>query len=216
MAVEASEYVQPEDRARMRIDQMLSSAGWSVQDYKAINLYAATGVAVRELVTNAGPADYVLFVNRQAVGAIEAKKQGTTLAGVEWQTVKYQTNVPDELPAVKTGTGHLPFGYESTGDETWFTCRFDPEPTARRRVLVSPTRNHLCDGRGPHRRPRRLVASPGSRHRPARALEIDSVAARCATRRHPQPRTLASGQQAASAHPDGDGLGQDVRCGEHC
>jgi type I restriction enzyme R subunit len=28
--------------------------------------------------------------------------------------------------------GHLPYGYESTGDETWFTCRMDPEPTARR------------------------------------------------------------------------------------
>jgi type I restriction enzyme R subunit len=154
MAVEASDYVQPEDRARMRIDQMLAAAGWVVQDYKAINLYAATGVAVRELVTTAGPADYVLFVNRQAVGAIEAKKQGTTLAGVEWQTVKYQTNVPDELPAVKTLTGHLPFGYESTGDETWFTCRFDPEPTSRRvfwfhqpETLAAMVEDHI-DGRG--------------------------------------------------------------------
>ena len=75
-------------------------AGWVVQDYKSINLYAGTGVAVRELVTTAGPADYVLFVDRQAVGVIEAKKKGTTLSGVEWQTIKYQTHVPDELPAV--------------------------------------------------------------------------------------------------------------------
>lgn len=56
---------------------MLEAAGWAVQDYKAVNLYAGTGVAVRELVTNAGPADYVLFVNRQAVDVIEAKKKGT-------------------------------------------------------------------------------------------------------------------------------------------
>ncbi len=39
--------------------------------------------------------------------------------------------LPDELPAFLVA-GHLPFGYESTGAETWFTCRFDPEPTARR------------------------------------------------------------------------------------
>jgi type I restriction enzyme R subunit len=124
-------YIPPEQKARQRIDAMLEAAGWVVQDYKAVNLYAGTGVAVRELVTSAGPADYVLFVNRQAVGVIEAKKKGTTLSGVEWQTVKYQSNVPDELPAYLLD-GRLPYGYESTGDETWFTCRMDPEPTARR------------------------------------------------------------------------------------
>lgn len=74
------EYIAPEVRARVRIDEMLTRAGWVVQDYKSVNLYAGEGIAVRELVTAAGPADYVLFVNRQAVGVIEAKKQGTTLA----------------------------------------------------------------------------------------------------------------------------------------
>ena len=123
--------VQPEDLARARIDTMLARAGWEVQDYKSVNLYAGHGVAVRELFTAAGPADYVLFVDRQAVGVIEAKKQGTTLAGVEWQTAKYQTNVPNELPAYLVDR-RLPFGYESTGSETFFTCRFDPQPTARR------------------------------------------------------------------------------------
>ena len=66
-----------------------------------MNLYAGVGVAVRELVTQAGPADYVLFVNRQAVGVIEAKKRGTTLSGVEWQTVKYQASVPHESSRVR-------------------------------------------------------------------------------------------------------------------
>ncbi len=62
---------------------------------------------------------------------IEAKKRGTTLAGVEPQTLKYQGRIPGELPAFLVD-GHLPYGYESTGSETWFTCRMDPEPTARR------------------------------------------------------------------------------------
>lgn len=131
MVANEDSYTPPEQKARKKIDAMLNAAGWVVQDYKAVNLYAGAGVAVRELVTNAGPADYVLFVNRQAVGVIEAKKKGTTLSGVEWQTVKYQSNVPYELPAYLID-GRLPFGYESTGDESWFTCRMDPEPTARR------------------------------------------------------------------------------------
>lgn len=125
------DYLPPEQRARQLIDGMLERAGWVLQDYTAVNLYAGVGVAVRELVTTAGPADYVLFVDRQAVGVIEAKKQGTTLSGVEWQTVRHQTGVRDALPSVLRD-GHLPYGYESTGDETWFTCRFDPEPMARR------------------------------------------------------------------------------------
>lgn len=131
MASKGHDRLLPEQRARVRIDEMLSVAGWVVQDYRSVNLYAGTGVAVRELVTDAGPADYVLFVNRQAVGVIEAKKKGTTLSGVEWQTVKYQANVPEALPAYLID-GRLPFGYESTGSETWFTCRMDPEPMARR------------------------------------------------------------------------------------
>lgn len=48
---------------------MLEAAGWVVQDYRAVNLYAGPGVAVRELVTNAGPADYVLFVNAKPSGS---------------------------------------------------------------------------------------------------------------------------------------------------
>lgn len=74
MSAPDESYMHPEQRARRRIDAMLTAAGWIVQDYKSVNLYAGTGVAVRELVTNAGPADYVLFVERQAIGVIEAKK----------------------------------------------------------------------------------------------------------------------------------------------
>src|SRR5262245_42212722 len=81
MAGTGPDYLHPEQKARQRIDAMLETAGWVVQDYRSVNLFAGTGVAVRELVTQAGPADYVLFVEGQAVGVIEAKKQGTPLAG---------------------------------------------------------------------------------------------------------------------------------------
>lgn len=63
---------------------------------------------------------------------IEAKADGTTLSGVEPKTLKYQSNLPGEIPAYLLDDGRLPLGYESTGAETWFTCRMDTEPTARR------------------------------------------------------------------------------------
>jgi type I site-specific restriction endonuclease len=169
-ADDLGDYIAAEDRARVRIDEMLARAGWVVQDYKAVNLFAGEGVAVRELVTNAGPADYVLFVNRQAVGMIEAKRQGTTLAGAEWQTVKYQSNSPDELPAHRAADGRLPFGYETTGDEG---------PGATRRAIVDaasrpPTRQVLA------RRSKRRLPSSGhfARHN-GTAIEAASAPKTC-------------------------------------
>jgi type I restriction enzyme R subunit len=120
----------PEEEARERIDANLALAGWVVQDRHAVNLSAAVGVAVNEfpLKTGHGSADYLLFVNGKAVGVVEAKKVGTTLKGVEVQTEKYGTGLPDAVPAA---CRPLPFLYQSTGIETAFTNGLDPAPCSR-------------------------------------------------------------------------------------
>jgi type I restriction enzyme, R subunit len=124
-------YLTPEARARIEIDAMLEAAGWAVQDARSVNLSAAPGVAVREFVLKRqhGRVDYLLFVEGQAVGVIEAKKEGETLMGVAWQTAKYVDGLPDDVPAALDGA--LPFAYQSTGTETRFTNTLDPEPTSR-------------------------------------------------------------------------------------
>ena len=119
----------PEALARKNIDRLLTAAGWIVQDYKSINLGAGMGVAVREFQTASGPADYVLFVDRKAVGVVEAKKEGTTLSGVSEQSARYRASFPDEIPHVELP---LPFAYESTGVETHFTDIRDPDYRSRR------------------------------------------------------------------------------------
>ena len=120
----------PEQHARVNIDIMLGQAGWSVQDAGAVNLYAARGVAVREfrLKPGHGRADYLLYVDRQAVGVVEAKPEGSTLTGVEAQSEKYGAGLPDDLPAHQRP---LPFLFESTGAETQFTNGLDPVPRSR-------------------------------------------------------------------------------------
>jgi type I restriction enzyme R subunit len=120
----------PEELARQQIDQQLSASGWSVQDRGATNLYAARGVAVREFPVGGGFADYMLFVDKQAVGVVEAKKVGTTLSGVAEQAGSYAAGLPANIPHV--GTDKLPFVYESTGVETFFRDERDPEPRSRR------------------------------------------------------------------------------------
>ena len=84
----------PEQVAREQIDAMLREAGWAVQNVRQINLSAAKGVAVRELVMKGGAADYALFLGRHLVGIIEAKRVGTTLGGVEAQTRAYASGLP--------------------------------------------------------------------------------------------------------------------------
>jgi type I restriction enzyme R subunit len=120
----------PEDQAREAIDRMLELAGWSVQDFKKANIHAKQGVAIRNFPLNAGHgfADYILYVDGQAAGVIEAKKVGTTLTGVELQSGRYKDGLPESLPA---WFRPLPFCYESTGVETRFTNSLDPEPRSR-------------------------------------------------------------------------------------
>ncbi len=120
----------PEGEARKQIDKMLDLAGWIVQDVSATNLHAGPGVAIREfpLEKGHGFADYLLYVDGKAVGVIEAKKEGEPLTGVEIQTGKYSTGLPEELPA---HVRPLPFLYQSTGVETHFTNRLDPDPRSR-------------------------------------------------------------------------------------
>ncbi|MCP5174125.1 MAG: DEAD/DEAH box helicase family protein [Moraxellaceae bacterium] len=117
----------PEAKARQQIDQKLQQAGWIVQDMKKINLGTSLGVAVREYPTDSGPADYVLFVDRQAVGVIEAKKDESILTAVEEQTERYATS---QLKWRKDTTP-LPFLFESTGLITRFTDGRDPAPRSR-------------------------------------------------------------------------------------
>jgi type I restriction enzyme R subunit len=75
----------PERVARQQIDQFLTEAGWIVQGREGINLSGGPGIAIREfkLADGFGYADYLLFVDGHAVGAVEAKPQGYTLGGVE-------------------------------------------------------------------------------------------------------------------------------------
>ncbi len=124
-----------EQRARVLIDRQLTDAGWSVQNRSDLNLFTRQGVAVREVIMAAGHgrADYLLYVDQRAVGAIEAKPEGTTLSGVEWQSAMYAEGLPPQVRLkALTKDGRLPFVFEASGSETHFTNGFDPVPRARR------------------------------------------------------------------------------------
>ncbi len=121
--------VTPEELARQLIDVQFAACGWDVQSKDRINLSASRGVAISELSFATGEPDYTLFVDGKALGTVEAKPAGHTLTGVEGQSSNYVAGVPKGFPTWKTP---LSFSYESTGTETFFTNRLDPEPRSRR------------------------------------------------------------------------------------
>jgi type I restriction enzyme R subunit len=118
----------PEQEARDRIDGKLKASGWIVQERNKIDWSAADGIAVKEYFTDVGPADYVLFVDKNPVGIIEAKKdeEGHRLTVVEEQSGEYATSKLKYL-----NNDPLPFVYESTGVLTRFTDHRDPKPRSR-------------------------------------------------------------------------------------
>src|SRR5215208_6634414 len=144
----------PEQKARREIDANLRAAGWVVQTRDELDLTAGRGVAVCEfpLKTGFGLADYLLYLDRKAVGAVEAKAEGT-LTGVEPQSAKYAAGLPDNLPAHKRP---LPFLFESNGSVTYFTNGLDPIPRSRQ-VFNFPRPETLAE----------WAAQPGAAPRPA-------------------------------------------------
>jgi type I restriction enzyme R subunit len=124
-------YLPREAQARIKIDRLLVDAGWLVQHANQANLSAGRGVAVREFILEKGHGrvDYLLFVDGQPTGVIEAKPEGATLVEVEHQSGKYVTGLPAWM---KPPVYPLPFIYESTGTETRFTNGYDPDARSRR------------------------------------------------------------------------------------
>ena len=119
----------PEQVARDRIDDRLRASGWQVQDRSALDFNAGLGLAVREYPTDIGPADYVLFVDREPIGVVEAKPDswGHKLTTAEEQTEGYANA---KLKWVSNNE-RLPFLFESTGQVTRFTNGLDPQPRSR-------------------------------------------------------------------------------------
>ena len=118
----------PEQQARVRIDEMLEEAGWLLQDYADSDFAAGPGVAIREFLTVAGPVDYLLVADGKVVASVEAKREGLTLRQVETQANHYADGFEETVKTrnIPRYADRIPFHYISTGTETLFTSRRDP------------------------------------------------------------------------------------------
>lgn len=178
----------PEQKARDNIDKMLELAGWRLQSNKKINFGAGLGVAVREYQTDVGPADYVLFVDKKAVGVIEAKPEtwGQKITTVEDQSGGYAAAklkwVNNEEP--------LPFVYESTGTIARFTNGRDPNPRSREVFNFSSPETIQEWLSKPASLRARLQTIPGLSHEGLRDCQVKAIENLEASFKDDRPRAL--------------------------
>jgi len=119
----------PEQIARDHIDKLLEQANW-VADMKPLNWGTGPGIAIREYKTTSGHApDYALFVDKEPVGIIEAKKEeeGHKIGTHEDQAEDYAKSKLKWFDDVE----FIPFVYKSTGSITRFTVLRKPKPRSR-------------------------------------------------------------------------------------
>ena len=112
----------PEEKARIKIDQWFTDAGWEVVNRDAYEP-TCTAVAIREgLLKGNLEADYFLFINGKAVGVLEAKREETDAfaSKVCEQAALYARSVPN---IYQTYQKPLPFIFTSNGKELYF-CDF--------------------------------------------------------------------------------------------
>jgi type I restriction enzyme R subunit len=130
--------MQPEEKARVKIDQMFADAGWRVvdRDEYAPNMSA---VAIREgLMSGNKEADYLLFINGKAVGVLEAKREEVDVHSdsVAEQAIGYVTNVPEYYQAYSRP---LPIIYRSNGRDVLFNDYRNPDaPTEELNRIHTP------------------------------------------------------------------------------
>ena len=109
----------PEERARLVIDEKLRQSGWVIQSMKELNLAASFGVAVREFPTSTGDVDYALFISGTPIGVVEAKREekGESLTSVELQSNRYANSAFKWVKSDYT----IRFAYETTDKLIHFT-----------------------------------------------------------------------------------------------
>ncbi len=131
----------PEEKARQKIDQWFTDAGWKVinrDEYEP----TSTAVAIREgLLKSNLEADYFLFINGKAVGVLEAKREETDAFSsiVCEQAALYARSVPN---IYQTYQKPLPFIFTSNGKELYF-CDFREQDHYFKQIMTIPTPHEL-------------------------------------------------------------------------
>ena len=104
---------------KKRIDPLVIAAGWKIVKFDPnIPLADYNSCAIEEYPTDNGPADYVLCLDGQIIGIIEAKKVTLGPQNVLTQAERYSKGILTNLKMY--GDLGVPFLYSTNGEIIWF------------------------------------------------------------------------------------------------
>ena len=118
----------PEQKARVKIDQMLKDSGWTVVPRDDFTPDAVNAQAVEEnLMKGNLEADYILYLDGKAIAVLEAKREENKLGlQVAEQAQNYGNILPDWVQAWKTP---LPFIFLCNGNTLLFKDMRESKPS---------------------------------------------------------------------------------------
>ena len=110
--------MQPEEKARIKINKQLMDAGWSIVSR---NEYVPnTTAAVKEaLMQGNTESDYLLFVEDKAIAVVEAKKETSTLGKVVAEQAEGYALHPQDWYGLWF-PNKIPLVYLENGDKIYF------------------------------------------------------------------------------------------------
>ncbi len=106
------------DTRLLRIDPRLQASGWTVVEPDASVAMDARNLAIRELETANGPADYALLDAERVLGVVEAKKVALGPQEVLIQAERYAKGIQQK--PLYQGEFGVPFLYATNGEVLWF------------------------------------------------------------------------------------------------
>ena len=118
----------PEQKARVKINQMLKDSGWTVVPRDDFTPDAVNAQAVEEnLMKGNLEADYILYLDGKAIAVLEAKREENKLGlEVAEQAQNYGNILPDWVQAWKTP---LPFIFLCNGNTLLFKDMRESKPS---------------------------------------------------------------------------------------
>jgi type I restriction enzyme R subunit len=131
----------PEKETRKNINGLLEDSGWRILK-RGETIPDKGAFASEEYPTSSGPADYVLLVDGNIIGIVEAKKSGEPVYGVLTQAQRYATDI--EGTNYNFADFKVPFIYSTNGQDVYFQdLRY--EDSISRKVLTFHTPEALLE-----------------------------------------------------------------------
>ena len=116
----------PEEKARIKIDEQLTSAGWEVVTRFEYNRKNPSAI-VEASMSGRKESDYLLFIDNKAIAVVEAKRAERNLDEIVAQQAENYTLNPQSWYGFWLNANKVPLVYLANGETILFKNMLSPD-----------------------------------------------------------------------------------------